>query len=135
VGTIRWPLRLQEEAAFHNYANDPIQTALYDAFSTIFNILVGATPHRLAQLFDEYVQKARKKFEATHRRRASDEDLRGLAQHFSFPVPCLPGDESLIDDFFPPCHPTRVLAQTTQKRLRHLSASEAKTSLSDLDVA
>jgi hypothetical protein len=99
VGTIRWPLRLQEEAAFHNYVNDPIQTALYDAFSTIFDILVGATPHPLAQLFDEYVQKARKKFEATHRRRASDEDLHGLAQHFSFPVPCLPGDESLIDDF------------------------------------
>ena len=99
MGTIRWPLRLQEEAAFYNYTNDPIQTALYDAFSTIFDILVGATPHPLAQLFDEYMQNARKKFKATHQRGALDEDLHGLAQHFSFPVPSLPGDESLIDDF------------------------------------
>jgi hypothetical protein len=99
VGTIRWPLRLQEEAAFHSYANDLIQTAFYNAFSTIFDILVGATPHPLAQLFDEYVDKARKAFEAAHQRKVSNEDLHGLAQHFSFPIPSLPGDESLIDDF------------------------------------
>ena len=99
MGTIRWPLRLQDEAAFHGYTNDLIQTALYDAFSAIFDILVGAAPHPLAQLFDEYIDKARKTFEATHQRRVSDEDLHGLAQHFSFPIPNLPGDESLIEDF------------------------------------
>jgi hypothetical protein len=73
--------------------------ALYGAFSAIFDILVEATPHPLAQLFDEYMRKAQKRFETNHQRRASDENLHGLAQHFSFPIPNLPRDESLIEDF------------------------------------
>jgi hypothetical protein len=60
VGTIHWPFRLQDEAAFHGYMNDLIQTTLYNAFSTIFDILVRAAPHPLAQLFDKYIDKARK---------------------------------------------------------------------------
>ena len=43
--------------------------------------------------------KVQKRFETNHQRKASDEDLHGLAQHFTFPVPNLPGDESLIKDF------------------------------------
>ena len=72
---------------------------LYDAFSSIFDILVEATPHPLAQLFNEYMQKAQKRFETNHQQKALDEDLHGLAQHFSFPVPNLPGDKSLIEEF------------------------------------
>jgi hypothetical protein len=45
------------------------------------------------------MQKAQKRFETNHQRKALDEDLHGLAQHFSFPVPNLPGDKSLIEDF------------------------------------
>ena len=72
---------------------------LYDAFSSIFDILVEATPHPLAQLFNEYMQKAQKRFETNHQQKALNEDLHGLAQHFSFPVPNLSGDKSLIEDF------------------------------------
>jgi hypothetical protein len=52
--------------AFHGYTNDHIQMTLYDAFSSIFNILVVATPHPLAQLFNEYMQKAQKRFDTNH---------------------------------------------------------------------
>jgi hypothetical protein len=52
--------------AFHGYTNNRIQTALYDAFSSIFDILVEATPHLLAQLFDAYMQKVQKRFETNH---------------------------------------------------------------------
>jgi hypothetical protein len=45
------------------------------------------------------MQKVQKRFETNHQQKALDEDLHGLAQHFSFPVPNLPGDESLIEDF------------------------------------
>jgi hypothetical protein len=99
VGTIRWPLRLHEEAAFHDYGNHSIQTALYNAFSSVFDVLVGITQHPLAQYFDEYMQTAQQKFETAHQRMATDADLHGLAQRFSFPVPILAGDESLIEDF------------------------------------
>jgi len=43
------------------------------------------------------MQKAQKTFE--DRRCATDEDLQNLATKFTFPVPILLGDESLIEDF------------------------------------
>jgi hypothetical protein len=97
VGKIRWPLRLQDEAAFHNYTHDRIQTALYDAFSSIFDVLSGTMPHPLTQLFDEYLEKKRKGLNSAHQRRTVTDER--LAQDFAFRVPILPGDASLIEDF------------------------------------
>jgi hypothetical protein len=97
VGKIRWPLRLQDEATFHDYTHDRIQTALYDAFSSIFDILSGMTPHPLTQLFDEYLEKKRKEFKSAHQCRTVTNEH--LAQDFYFHVPTLPGDASLIKDF------------------------------------
>ena len=97
MGKIRWPLRLQDEPAFHDYTHDKIQTALYDAFSSIFDILLGTMPHPLTQLFGEYLEKKRKEFKSAHQRRTVTDEH--LAQDFAFRVPILPGDASLIEDF------------------------------------
>lgn len=56
VGQIRWPLRLQEEVAFHNYTNDVIQTALYNAFSSVFDIILGIKHHPLMDFFDKHMK-------------------------------------------------------------------------------
>jgi hypothetical protein len=97
VGKIRWLLRLQDEAAFHDYTHDRIQTALYNAFSSIFDILSGTTLHPLTQLFDEYLENKRKGFKSVHQHCTFTNEH--LAQDFSFHVPILPGDASLIEDF------------------------------------
>ena len=56
VGPIRWPLRLQDNAADHNYRNDAIQTGLYDAYSAIFDILTGATQHPIVTFFSQHMK-------------------------------------------------------------------------------
>jgi hypothetical protein len=97
VGQIRWPLRLQDEAAFHNYTHARIQTALYDAFSSIFDILLETKPHPLIQLFDEHMNQRRKELKNAHRSHTVTDEQ--LTEGFSFCVPILPGDASLIEDF------------------------------------
>ena len=72
---------------------------MYYSFSVIFDIVAGITAHPLSQLFDEHMTKMLKEFEDAHRGTVTDEVLHDLAQNFSFPVPCLPGDMSLIEDF------------------------------------
>jgi hypothetical protein len=54
-------------------------------------------PHPLTQLFDEYLKKKRKELNSAHQRRTVTNEC--LAQDFSFHVPILPGDASLIEDF------------------------------------
>lgn len=73
--------------------------ALYDAFSSMFNILVGERAHLLVQLFDQYMKKACKEFKDTHQRTATNDDLQDLARGFSFPVPSIPSDVFLIEEF------------------------------------
>ena len=55
--------------------------------------------HPLSQLFDEHMTKMLKEFKDAHQGTVMDKVLHNLAQNFSFPMPCLPGDMSLIEDF------------------------------------
>ena len=71
---------------------------MYYAFSAVFDIVAGITAHPLSHLFDEHMTKMLKEFEDVHQGTVTDEVLHDLAQNFSFPVPCLPGDVSLIED-------------------------------------
>ena len=71
---------------------------MYHSFSVIFDIVAGIMAYPLSQLFDEHMTKMLKEFEDSHQGTVTDEVLHSLAQHFSFPVPCLPGDVSLIED-------------------------------------
>lgn len=79
---------------FHDYKNDTIQTALYKAFSSIFEILSEARLHPLITLFKNHLDEKRKDFEDTYSYTADDE-----AKDFLFTVPILPGDASLIEMF------------------------------------
>ena len=72
---------------------------MYYSFSVIFNIVAGITAHPLSQLFDEHMTKMLKEFKDVHRGTVTDKVLHNLMQNFSFPMPCLPGDMSLIEDF------------------------------------
>ena len=71
--------------------------ALYDAFSSIFDILSEAKPHPLIELFDEHTKKKREEFKSAHPRHPVTNEH--LAQDFSFHIPILPGDASLIENF------------------------------------
>jgi hypothetical protein len=55
------------------------------------------TPHLLTQLFDKYLEKKRKEFKSAHQHCTVTNEY--LARDFSFHVPILPGDASLIEDF------------------------------------
>jgi hypothetical protein len=100
VGTIRWPLRLQDNAADYDYGNDAIQTPMYDAYSTIFDILTGKMQHPIMLLFSQHMDTQRIAFhKQNHGRTASQYDLFLMANRVPLAVPILPGDASLVEDF------------------------------------
>lgn len=100
VGPIRWPLRLQDNAADHNYRNDAIQTGLYDAYSAIFDILTGATQHPIMTFFSQHMKDQCAAFHEKNRGRTpSSNDLFKMAHCLPFSVPILPGDASLAENF------------------------------------
>jgi urate oxidase len=84
---------------FHNYMSNSIQTTMYHAFSAIFNIVAGITAHPLSQLLDKHMTNMLKEFEDAHQGMVMDEVLHDLAHNFLFPIPCLLGNMSLIEDF------------------------------------
>jgi len=55
VGTIQWPLSLHKDAADLDYINNDIQTALYDAYSSVFDILTGQRQHPIMGLFSAHM--------------------------------------------------------------------------------
>jgi hypothetical protein len=61
--------------------------------------LAGQRAHPLVELFDRHMKKARKEFKDTRSRTPTNDDLQNLAQDFSFPVPSMPGDVSLFEEF------------------------------------
>jgi hypothetical protein len=97
---------------------------MYHAFSAIFDIVAGITAHPLCQLFDEHMTNMLKEFEDVHQGAVTDEVLHDLAHNFSFPVPCLPGDMSLIEDLLADMdmqlHKEPKLALNIRLRLRLL---------------
>jgi hypothetical protein len=100
VGAIQWPLRLHDDAVDHGYQNDTIQTALYEAYSTVFDILVGTQDHPIMSLFARHMKKQRKAFNKKNQNRLpSSNDLLQMAHRLAFSVPILPGDASLTQDF------------------------------------
>jgi hypothetical protein len=100
VGCIRWPLQLCDNAADLEYTNDTIQTALHDAFSSIFDIIVGHQSHPIVDLFSSFMNRKRQEFRATHQNREpTTADLDKAALWLPFSVPILRGDASLADEF------------------------------------
>jgi hypothetical protein len=114
VGTIRWPLSLHEDAADLDYVNDNIQTALYDAYSSVFDILTGRRQHPILDLLSAYRANVQdKRVEANSDSNSTYNDLFDPALDFKFSVPILPGDASLADKFI----------SNLKTHIRHLCAS------------
>jgi hypothetical protein len=100
VGPIRWPLRLQDNAADLGYHNDAIQTGLYDAYSAIFDILTGATQHPIMTFFSQHMKDQYAAFHKKNRGHTpSSNDLLKMAHCLPLSVPILPGDASLAENF------------------------------------
>jgi hypothetical protein len=100
VGTIRWPLSLHRDAADLGYINDGIQTALYNAYSSIFDILTGRRQHPIMDLFSAHMANRQYEHnEASPNHDPTYDDLFDPALAFQFSVPILPGDASLADEF------------------------------------
>jgi hypothetical protein len=91
---------LLDDAADHGYTNDTIQTALYEAYSCIFDIVTGDQPHPIVQLFHAHMAQEQTKFhKANHNRTLTHSAVLRVASQFPFSVPILPGDASLAVDF------------------------------------
>jgi hypothetical protein len=97
---IQWPLRLFENAADYDYMNDTIQTPLYEAYSSIFDIVTGHEPHPIVELFAAHMAQERTEFfEDNPNGHLTTNNLLEAASHFPFTIPILPGDTSLVDEF------------------------------------
>jgi hypothetical protein len=102
VGTILWPVWLHEDAADRDYTNDDVQTALYDAFSSVYDVLTGQTQHPIMDLFSTHMAEYQTKLQSVNpHRRLTDFDLLHAGSEFSssFSVPILAGDVSLAEEF------------------------------------
>jgi hypothetical protein len=100
VGLIRWPLRLHEDAADYDYVNDEIQTALYEAYSSVHDILTRRMQHPIMELFSKHmVQQRKKRTTDNPHYDPTNNNLLEDASKFPFLVPILPGDSSLAIDF------------------------------------
>jgi hypothetical protein len=100
VGAIGWPLRLWDDTADFDYVNDALQTPLYEAYSSIFDIITGHAAHPIMPLFRTHLAQEQKKFlKANRGSNPTSSDLLRIASHFHFSVPILPGDASLALDF------------------------------------
>ena len=100
MGTIQWPLQLCDDGADKGYTNDTLQTALYETFSSVFDIIMGHQPHPIMNLFSSFMEQQRTEFRSTHSGRdptTGDLHKAALGQPFSGPV--LRGDASLADEF------------------------------------
>jgi len=93
-------LRLHDDAADEGYTNDTLQIPLYEAYSSIFDIITRERPHPIVQLFHTHMARERTKFHKANRNRnLTPSDLLRAASSFPFSVPILPGDASLTVDF------------------------------------
>jgi hypothetical protein len=93
-------LRLFDDAADHDYTNDTIQTALYESYSCVCDILTGRQSHPITTLFSTHMAEQQMNFlEANPNRRKTTNNLLEAASSFPFLVPILPGDMLLTIDF------------------------------------
>jgi hypothetical protein len=91
---------LFNDAADYNYTNDTIQTPLYDAYSSIFDIIAGHTAHPIMPLFRAHMENEQIMFlKANPGKNPTSSNLLHAASCFPFSVPVLPGDASLAIDF------------------------------------
>jgi hypothetical protein len=96
---IQWPLRLFDDAADYDYTNDAIQTPLYEAYSSVCDIISGRQPHTITLLFSAHMTQQRVEFTKANPSCPTTKDLLQAAACFPFSVPVLPGDASLAVDF------------------------------------
>ena len=100
MGTIRWPLSLHADAADLGYIDDIIQTALYDAYSSVFDILTGQRQHPIMDLLSAHMTNRQDKTDETNSNHDSIyDDIFDPALNFKFSVPILPGHASLTNEF------------------------------------
>jgi len=101
VGTIRWPLSLHGDAADLSYIDNVIQTALYDAYSSVFDILTGQQQHPIMDLLSAHMTNRQDKSddETNSDHDSTYNDIFDPALDFKFPVPILPGHASLTNKF------------------------------------
>lgn len=93
-------MRLRENAADQGYSNDDIQTALYEAYSTVCDIIVGDRKHPLDDLYIKHIaQKIASASRQHPKRKITYDNLPDSDKLLDFSVPILPGDASLIDPF------------------------------------
>ena len=85
-GTLRWPVRLCDTAyELYNYTNPVIQTALEDAFHSIYEILTGKREHPIIESWGKDMKG-----------QGIISPKRAVAWHETFNVSILDGDRSLI---------------------------------------
>jgi hypothetical protein len=92
-------LRLWDDAADYDYTNDAVQTPLYDAYSSIYNIVTGHLAHPIMTLFHAHMVQEISKHLGENNTNPTPRDLLHAASCFPFNVPVLPGDASLAVDF------------------------------------
>ena len=91
---------LHEDAADHGYTNDDIQMALFDAYSSVFDILTKQQEHPIMDLFQIHMAEYQAKWKKINPRRdPTNNNIIKAASAFAFSVPILPGNASLAVDF------------------------------------
>ncbi|KAF9476157.1 hypothetical protein BDN70DRAFT_935258 [Pholiota conissans] len=92
MGTIKWPIRLEEDAAdLYNYTNPHIRKILESSYGAILEILLGTRDHPIVPLYKNWnaSRPATVKMISRHQF--------GFTKCFTLDV--LPGDQSLVDHF------------------------------------
>ena len=84
----------------YDYTNNTIQEPLYNAYSSIYDILAKHHPHEIVALFSAHMVKEKKEFHVANPKCSlTANDLISAGSCFPFHVPILPGDASLMVDF------------------------------------
>lgn len=93
-------MRLYDDAADSGYTNDTIQTALFNGFSSVLDIVTGVTEHPLMDKYKAHMSAKIRAFKKKYpQSEINDDVLYDLRAQMSFKVPVLPGDLSLVEQF------------------------------------
>ncbi|KAF7969541.1 hypothetical protein HWV62_26937 [Athelia sp. TMB] len=100
VGAIYWPLELCADAADKGYQDDLIQMALYNAYSSVYDIISGTCNHPIAALYVAHLADHFGRLETSVVGKAFDyDDLSERDKFMEFPAPLLAGHKSLLSAF------------------------------------
>lgn len=87
-----------EHTADHEYWDDKIQTALYDAYSTVYDVVAENKLHPINELYIEHtVHKLKSAIQKRQNNKLTYMDMQESDKQLNVHVPILPRDLSLID--------------------------------------